>query len=101
MKSWAKFIFVGHYQILGKHVTIVTVDERGRMTIPSEIGIRKARAIIIPAGSFFVAIPLPKTPHEEAWQWLTTEKERKELKVSAESAAKEDAVKRAKRRNQI
>jgi len=101
MKYWGKFIFAGHCEILGKHMTIVTVDERGRMTIPSEIGIRKARAIVIPAGSFFVAIPLPKAPHEVARLWLTTKEERKDLKVSAERTAKEDAVKRAKRRNQI
>jgi len=81
-------------------MAIVTVDQRGRMTIPSEIGIRKARAIVIPAGSFFIAIPLPRAPHEEAGRWLTTKKERQELKASAERAAKEDAVKRAKRRKQ-
>lgn len=86
---------------MGKHATIVTVDEKGRMTIPSEIGIKKSRAIVIPAGSFFVTIPLPKAPHEEAGRWLTTKEEREKLKVSAEKAAKEDAVKRAKRRKQI
>jgi len=82
-------------------VAIVTVDERGRMTIPKEIGIRKTRAIIIPAGSFFVTIPLSKTPHEKAADWLDTDKERNRLKTLAEKAAKKDAVKRAKRRKQI
>ncbi|MEM3377940.1 MAG: VapB-type antitoxin [Candidatus Bathyarchaeia archaeon] len=82
-------------------MAIVTVDERGRMTVPKELGIRKTKAIIISAGSFFVAIPLPKTPQEEAKGWLATSKSRTELKSLAEKAAFEDAVKRAKRRKQL
>lgn len=82
-------------------MTIVAVDQRGRMTIPKEIGIRKTRAIVIPAGSFFVIIPLPKAPYREAKEWLTTKQERKMLKTLAEKAAEEDAVKRAKRRKQL
>lgn len=82
-------------------MAIVMIDERGRMTIPKEMGIRKTRAIVIPAGSFLVTIPLPRAPHEEAGTWLITTKERREMKTSAEKAAKEDAVKRARRRKQI
>ncbi|MEM1570490.1 MAG: VapB-type antitoxin [Candidatus Bathyarchaeia archaeon] len=82
-------------------MTVVKVDERGRMTIPKELGVRETRAIIIPAGSFFIAIPLPKTPHEKAGDWLDTEKDRRELKALAERGAREDAVKRAKRRKQL
>ncbi|MEM3549527.1 MAG: VapB-type antitoxin [Candidatus Bathyarchaeia archaeon] len=82
-------------------MAVVKVDERGRMTVPKELGIRETKAIIIPAGSFFVAIPLPKTPHEKAKEWLTTSKSRRELKTLAEKAAGEDAVKRAKRRKQL
>ena len=82
-------------------VAIVKVDERGRMTFPKELGIKETRAIIIPAGSFFVTIPLPKTPNETAEGWLITKKDRKDLKIQAEKTAKEDAVKRAKRRKQL
>ena len=82
-------------------MTIVTVDQRGRITIPKEIGVRKARALVIPAGSLFVTIPLPKAPYKEAKEWLTTKKEEKKLKTLAEKATKEDAVKRAKRRKQF
>jgi bifunctional DNA-binding transcriptional regulator/antitoxin component of YhaV-PrlF toxin-antitoxin module len=82
-------------------MTVVTVDERGRMTIPKAVGLRKTRVIIIPAGSFFVAIPLSKAPHEEAKGWLTTKQDKKKLKALAEKAATEDAVKRAKRRKQL
>lgn len=81
-------------------MSMVEIDERGRMTIPRKIGLRKSRAFIIPAGSFFVTIPLPKTPQKEAGEWLPTNKERKELKTQAEKLAREDAVKRAKRRHQ-
>ena len=82
-------------------MSVVEIDARGRMTIPKKIGIKKSRAIVIPAGSFFITIPLPKNPQKEAEGWLPTDKERKELKVEAEKLAKEDAVNRAKRRHQL
>jgi bifunctional DNA-binding transcriptional regulator/antitoxin component of YhaV-PrlF toxin-antitoxin module len=82
-------------------MSVVEIDERGRMTVPKKLGLRKSRALIIPAGSFFVTIPLPKTPQKEAEKWLPTNKERKELKIQAEKLAREDAVKRAKRRRQL
>jgi bifunctional DNA-binding transcriptional regulator/antitoxin component of YhaV-PrlF toxin-antitoxin module len=82
-------------------MSVVEIDERGRLTIPKKIGLRKSRALIIPAGTFFVTIPLPRTPQKEAENWLSTEKERKELKIQAEKTAREDAVNRAKRRHQL
>ena len=82
-------------------MSVVEIDERGRMTIPKKIGLKKSRAIVIPAGSFFVTIPLPKTPQKEAENWLPTNKERKQLKNEAEKLAREDAVNRAKRRRQL
>ena len=82
-------------------MSVVEIDERGRMTVPKKMGLRKSRAIVIPAGSFFVTIPLPKTPQKEAEKWLQTSKGRKELKIQAEKLAMDDAVKRAKRRRQL
>jgi bifunctional DNA-binding transcriptional regulator/antitoxin component of YhaV-PrlF toxin-antitoxin module len=82
-------------------MSVVEIDDRGRMTVPKKLGLRKSRALIIPAGSFFVTIPLPKTPQKEAEKWLSTKKERKELKIQAEKIAREDAVNRAKRRRQL
>jgi bifunctional DNA-binding transcriptional regulator/antitoxin component of YhaV-PrlF toxin-antitoxin module len=82
-------------------MSVVEIDERGRMTIPKKIGLKKSRAIVIPAGSFFITIPLSKAPEKETEKWLPTSKERKELKVEAEKLAKEDAVSRAKRRHQL
>ena len=47
-------------------MSVVEIDERGRMTVPKKLGLRKSRAIIIPAGSFFVTIPLPKDPERRS-----------------------------------
>jgi bifunctional DNA-binding transcriptional regulator/antitoxin component of YhaV-PrlF toxin-antitoxin module len=82
-------------------MSVVKIDERGRMTIPEKLGIKKTKAIIIPAGSYLITIPLSKTPELEAEKWLLVNKERKELKVEAEKLAQKDAVNRAKRRQLI
>jgi len=82
-------------------LTVVDVDERGRMTIPKEIGLRKAKAAIIPAGSFFVVLPIVGDPYKVASSWLQTDKETRALRKLAEEKAAEDAVRRAKRRKQL
>jgi bifunctional DNA-binding transcriptional regulator/antitoxin component of YhaV-PrlF toxin-antitoxin module len=82
-------------------MSVVEIDERGRMTIPKKIGVKQSRAIVISAGSFFITIPLTKAPEKEAKEWLPTCRERKDLKVEAERLAKEEAVSRAKRRHQL
>ncbi len=82
-------------------MSIVSVDERGRLTLPKETGVRKTRAVVLPAGSFIVIVPLPPKPSEYAKDWLKTEKTRKKLKEEAEKLAKKDAIKRAKRRRQL
>ncbi len=87
--------------IEGFTLSVVEIDERGRMTVPKKIGLRKSRAIVIPAGSFFFFFSLPTAPQKEAQKWLPSGKERKELKARAEALAREDAVKRAKRRRQL
>ena len=79
-------------------MSMVEIDERGRMTILEKIGIKQSRAIVIPAGSFFITIPLTKTLEREAEAWLPASRECKELKVEAEKLARQDAVNRAKRR---
>jgi bifunctional DNA-binding transcriptional regulator/antitoxin component of YhaV-PrlF toxin-antitoxin module len=82
-------------------MVIVKIDERGRMTIPKKLRIRSTKAIVIAAGNFLITIPLPIKLDEYAGSWLPSKRERKELKVLAEKAAAEDAVKRARRRRQI
>lgn len=79
-------------------MSVVEIDEGGRMTIPEKLGIKKTKAIVIPAGSYFITIPFSKTLEREAERWLPTNRERKELKIEAEKLAREDAVNRAKRR---
>jgi bifunctional DNA-binding transcriptional regulator/antitoxin component of YhaV-PrlF toxin-antitoxin module len=82
-------------------MAVVRVDNRGRMTIPKEARGRGTRAVIINAGSFFIGIPLPKTPYLAAKDWLVSERTRRDLKDLAEKAGKADAVNRAKRKKQI
>ena len=84
---------------MGK-MAVVTIDDRGRLTVPKEMGLRGSRVVIIPAGSFFVTIPLPGTPLETAGEWLDSELDTKDLKTLGEDRAKSDAVERAKRRKQ-
>ncbi|MCX8188325.1 MAG: VapB-type antitoxin [Nitrososphaeria archaeon] len=79
-------------------MSIIRVDSRGRMVIPKEIGVRDTNAIIIPAESFLVVIPLPKVP---GGGWLITKKSRRELKDLAEKLGRKDAIERVKRRKKI
>ena len=82
-------------------LSVVEVDDRGRMTIPKELGLRGARAAIIPAGSFLVIVPITGDPYKVAGSWLHAERDAKALKGEADSKAAEDAVGRARRRRQI
>jgi len=82
-------------------MSVVEVDERGRMTIPKEIGLRKAKAAVIPAGSFFVVIPIVGDPYKVASGWLQAKEDAHALKKIAEEKATRDAVERAKRRKQL
>lgn len=75
-------------------MSVVSVDDRGRLTIPKELGIRRQRVIVIPAGSFFITIPLPEDPLLAGKDWLDTGKTIDELGERAERLAYEDAVKR-------
>jgi len=77
---------------------VVDIDDRGRLTMPKETGLRGKRAIIIPAGSFIQVIPLEGDPYDYAKDWLKTSKDVKTLKREAEEAAAEDAFRRAERR---
>lgn len=80
---------------------IVTVDDRGRITLPKETGIRRGKAVIISAGSFYNIIPIPDDPEKYAEGWLDSDKSSGELKKLGEEKAGEDAKKRADRREQL
>lgn len=77
---------------------MVDVDDRGRFTIPKEMGLRGARAVVISAGTFFVVIPIKGDPYALATSWLRTEKATEELEEEAERMASEDASARSGRR---
>jgi len=80
---------------------MVDIDERGRMTIPKEIGLRGSRAAVIPAGSFLVVVPIVGDPYDFAGGWLESDRDVNELKETAERRAGEDAAGRARRRRQL
>jgi len=82
-------------------MTIVKVNERGRMTIPKEIGVRNTRVVIIPADSLFIVIPLSAELHKYASSWLPSKHGKKELKELAEKSAFKDAAERARRQKQL
>ena len=82
-------------------MAVVVVDERGRLTIPSELQVKNTKATFIPAGPFMIIIPLPTHPVEASGGWLRTKLTRKELKALAEKQGRNDAVKRARRRKQL
>jgi bifunctional DNA-binding transcriptional regulator/antitoxin component of YhaV-PrlF toxin-antitoxin module len=81
-------------------MAVVIVDERGRLTIPSELHVRDTKATLIPAGSFLIVVPIPSQPLVASASWLHTKLSNKELKALAEKQARKDAVKRARRRRQ-
>jgi virulence-associated protein VagC len=82
-------------------LAVVAVDERGRMTIPKELALRGTTVTVIPAGAFFVVVPVPNSPLEISGKWLDSKRTKSSLKALAEKAARLDAVKRAKKRKQL
>jgi bifunctional DNA-binding transcriptional regulator/antitoxin component of YhaV-PrlF toxin-antitoxin module len=81
-------------------MSVVKIDERGRVTLPKLMR-DSERAVVIPAGSFAVVIPVPRAPEVHAANWLSSKRSGKELKHTAEKRARDDAVKRAKRHRQL
>ena len=80
-------------------MAVVAVDDRGRMSFPKGTGVRE-RVVLIPAGSFYIVVPLPSKPEKHAGGWLKSAKSRRELKAAAERLAFKEAA-RAKRRKQL
>ena len=79
-------------------MSVVDVDNRGRFTIPKDIGVRGGRAVVISAGAFFVVIPIKGDPYTLAAGWLRTNNDTEELEEEAEIMASEDASARSGRR---
>jgi hypothetical protein len=81
-------------------MSVVDVDDRGRFTIPKEIGLRGTKVIIIPASTYFIVLPLHGDPYQYAKNWLKTGKPTEDLKHDADEAAGNDAAARARRREE-
>lgn len=82
-------------------MSILHIDERGRITLPREVRGKGGRVVVIPAGSFAVLIPIPEPSEEISFNWMPSKKERYELRLLAESLARKDAIARTKRRRQL
>lgn len=76
-------------------MSIVDLDERGRLTIPSEIR-RNTRitkkALLVNAGDHIKIIPLPEDPFNELEGAISTKTPFKELRREAEKQAQEEAA---------
>jgi bifunctional DNA-binding transcriptional regulator/antitoxin component of YhaV-PrlF toxin-antitoxin module len=97
---WENFYIVGIRRKCGIKMAVVAVDDRGRVTFPKETAVRE-RVVLIPAGSFYIVVPLPSKPEEYAGRWLKSAGSRKGLKAAAERLALKETRRRAKRRKQL
>lgn len=77
-------------------MAVVKVDSQRRVYIPRELSFDAERVIIIPQGSVYLLIPVPKDVIE-----IDVSKSLDELKRIAEEGAKADAIGRAKRPKHI
>ena len=73
-------------------MSVVSIDERGRVILPK--GIREM-------GERAVVIPIPKKPASVSEAWLKSKRGGKELGLVGDRRAKADAVARARRRRQL
>lgn len=82
-------------------MAIAKVDDRGRIKLPPDMALPGETVVIINADSYFLGIPIPPDPLMSSGSWLKQSQDIKELKQIAEEKAREDAVRRAKRRKQF
>ena len=69
-------------------MSIVEIDERDRMAIPKK-WVLKNLGQYHACRSFFITIPIMKTPENAAEKWLLTNIVRKSLKIEADKIAQE------------
>ncbi len=74
-------------------MSVVKVDAHRRIYVPKDIPIEADKVVIIPQGSAYLMIPVPKEPVE-----INIKIPVKELKDIAEDKARREAVGRASRR---
>ncbi len=74
-------------------MSVVKVDAHRRIYVPKDIPIEADKVVIIPQGSAYLMIPVPKEPVE-----IDIKIPVKELKAIAEDKARREAVGRASKR---
>ncbi len=74
-------------------MSVVKVDAHRRIYVPRDIPIEADKVVIIPQGSAYLMLPVPKEPVE-----IDVKLSVKELKGVAEDKARRDAVGRASKR---
>lgn len=77
-------------------MSVVEIDERGRVTIPKEMRVDADRALIISMGETYMVVPIPKSPAEfDLKETGKTAKGVAERRLSAE--VRERAARRRRR----
>ena len=74
-------------------MSIVEIDDRGRVTIPKEMRVEADKALVIPMGDSYMVVPIPKVPIE-----FDVSESGKSAKERAEKGLAEEARSRALRR---
>lgn len=76
-------------------MSIVEIDDRGRVTIPKEMRVEADKALVIPLGESYMLVPIPRTPLE-----FETKESTKTAKEAAEKRIRSELKERLARRRQ-
>lgn len=76
-------------------MSIVEIDDRGRVTIPKDMRVEADRALVIPMGESYMLVPIPRAPIE-----FETKESTKTAKETAEKRLKAEVRERMARRRQ-
>ncbi|MGC8849721.1 MAG: hypothetical protein ACP5QI_04525 [Candidatus Bathyarchaeia archaeon] len=77
-------------------MVIAKLDAQRRLYIPKGVKFEGEKAIILPYGTSYLLIPVPRNIFE-----IEVEASPRELKAKAEEKAREEALERARRRRHI
>jgi hypothetical protein len=80
---------------------VTKVDDRGRIKLSKNIAEPGSSVVIIDAETYFLGIPIERSPIQASGSWMKTKETVRSLKKIAEDEASRDAIARAKRRKQI
>jgi len=77
-------------------MSVVKIDAQRRIYVPKVMPFKAEKAVIIPQGSAYLLIPVPKEPIE-----IDVKLPIKKLRTRAEERARKDVLERARRRSQL